>query len=428
MSSSRITYTIICILFIYMGWSQDIASTTTNTNSYKEAYKLAFDGKHQKANEILKKLAVESPEDLEARYLLAKTYSWEKDYSKARKELNQITSKERSKTKYWIAAIKNELYANENATALGLANKALFYKNTSSEILRLKDIAEKRLQNKKFPQLGWYNTSDKAPKKVNIPKDIDEPKNTETSEKVLGPSKFGINNTYTVFSERLEPILSSNISYKHQTKFGSIIPRLNYSSRSGNSGVQYDIDLYPKFLKRFYAYLNYGYSNSTLFTRHKAGGDVYASLPGAFEFSAGGRYVATATREITSITNSIGHYRGNYYFSFRSFITPRPESLTSFSVNLLTRKYLKDADNYFGISAGVGYSPELRQIFTGDVLLAETLLFIESQRVNLEYQFTNKKNKNIYKARLGVRRQELAFDSGSFFWGITAGLNYQVKL
>jgi len=399
MSSSRITYTIICILFIYMGWSQDIASTTTNTNSYKEAYKLAFDGKHQKANEILKKLAVESPEDLEARYLLAKTYSWEKDYSKARKELNQITSKERSKTKYWIAAIKNELYANENATALGLANKALFYKNTSSEILRLKDIAEKRLQNKKFPQLGWYNTSDKAPKKVNIPKDIEEPKNTETSEKVLGPSKFGINNTYTVFSERLEPILS-----------------------------QYDIDLYPKFLKRFYAYLNYGYSNSTLFTRHKAGGDVYASLPGAFEFSAGGRYVATATREITSITNSIGHYRGNYYFSFRSFITPRPESLTSFSVNLLTRKYLKDADNYFGISAGVGYSPELRQIFTGDVLLAETLLFIESQRVNLEYQFTNKKNKNIYKARLGVRRQELAFDSGSFFWGITAGLNYQVKL
>ena len=141
-----------------MGWSQDIASTTTNTNSYKEAYKLAFDGKHQKANEILKKLAVESPEDLEARYLLAKTYSWEKDYSKARKELNQITSKERSKTKYWIAAIKNELYANENATALGLANKALFYKNTRSEILRLKDIAEKRLQNKKFPQLGWYNT------------------------------------------------------------------------------------------------------------------------------------------------------------------------------------------------------------------------------------------------------------------------------
>ena len=61
-------------------------------------------------------------------------------------------------------------------------------------------------------------------------------------------------------------------------------------------------------------------------------------------------------------------------------------------------------------------------------MLAETLLFIESQRVNLEYQFTNKKNKNIYKARLGVRRQELAFDSGSFFWGITAGLNYQVKL
>jgi YaiO family outer membrane protein len=231
-----------------------------------------------------------------------------------------------------------------------------------------------------------------------------------------------------VFSERFDPIFFSNLSYNHRTKIGSIIPRINFSNRSGNSGLQYEIDFYPKFLKRFYAYLNYGYSNTTVYPSHKAGGDIYVNLPGAFEFSAGGRYIVTQTQNVTALTNSIGHYRGNYYFSLRSFINPRPGNLTRISANFLTRKYFKDAENFIGINFGVGYSPELRQIIAGDVLLAETLLFIESQRLSLEYQFTSKNSQNIYRTRIGVRRQELAFDSGNFFWGITAGLNYQVKL
>lgn len=419
------------IILSFIGWGQDTAYNELTEGSYEQAYQMAYNGKHKLAKDILVNIAAKTPKDLKAKALLAKTYTWGRQYKKARIQFNQLLIKERNNIQYWISAIKNELYAGENATALGLANKALFYKNEDNEILRLKKLAEERIENRVYPELGWFNTNQKISKKLKEQKSKKKevnPETTEAKKEAFSGSNFGINNSYTFFSERYDPIFFSSISYKHQTKIGSIIPKINLNNRSGNSGVQFEVDMYPKFLKRFYAYLSYGYSNATIYPSHKASGDIYASLPGAFEFSAGGRYIVTQTQNITAITNSIGHYRGNYYFSLRSFINPRPGNLTRISANFLTRKYLKDAENYMGISVGLGYSPELRQIVAGDTLLAETLLFIESQRLSLEYQFTSKNNQNIYKARVGVRRQELAFDSGNFFWGITAGLNYNVKL
>ncbi|GMN08854.1 hypothetical protein MTsPCn9_06900 [Croceitalea sp. MTPC9] len=422
----RSTYCTVFMLLSVIGWGQDLAD-----NSYEDAHQLAYEGKHKQAREVLMKIAENSPEDDKAQYLLAKTYTWNGEYTTARKTYNKLISKDKNDKQFWVASIKNELYAGNNATALGLANKAIFYNNDTKEIQRLRRIAKERLENKEYSVLGWYNTDQKIISKHKKSKQtkVESAKieNTSETENNALVGRFGVNNSYTVFSERYDPIFFSNISYRHQTKIGSIIPKVNFSNRNGINGLQYEIDMYPKFLKRFYAYLNYGYSNADIYPEQKVGGDVYVSLPGAFEFSAGGRYIVTRTRNVTAITNSIGHYRGNYYFSLRSFITPRPGNLTRVSANLLTRKYLKDAENYMGISVGVGYSPELRQIVAGDTLLAETLLFIESQRMSLEYQFTSKNSQNIYKARLGVRRQELAFDSNNFFWGITAGLNYNVK-
>ncbi|MGB5371288.1 MAG: YaiO family outer membrane beta-barrel protein, partial [Flavobacteriaceae bacterium] len=116
-----------------------------------------------------------------------------------------------------------------------------------------------------------------------------------------------------------------------------------------------------------------------------------------------------------------------YYFSLRSYITPQANNLTRVSGNLLVRKYLKDAESFIGVNAGLGYSPELRQLRDGDELLSETLLYIESQRLSFEYQFSAKNTPNIYRANLGVTRQELVFDTGNFFWSISAGITYQVK-
>jgi len=431
-------------LFGVLGLAQDMAYNDAAEPQYKEAYNLVYEGKHRTAKELLLQVLAESPDNLEARSLLASTYSWGGQYEKARDEFNTITSIEKGKRGVWISAIKNELYAKDNATALGLAQKALVHLKEDAEIERLRKIAIERIGNKEYAESGWHNTNGSpktnktTSKKLNgknssASDEIAEEKSTEDirpktpADEEAQNNRIAIRNAFTVFDQRYDPMIYSSVSFRRQTLAGSIIPRINYSNRLGEHGLQYDLDFYPKFSKRFYAYLNYGYSNASIYPKHKMGGDLYVNLPWAMEFSAGGRYINFETRNVTVVTNSLGHYRGNYYFSLRSYITPQPDRLTRVSGNLLVRKYLRDAENFFGVNVGMGYSPELRQLISEDELLAETLLYVESQRLSLEYQFTGKKNPNAYRANLSATRQELAFAPGKFFYGISAGLTYQVK-
>lgn len=429
-------------LLCFFGRSQDVAYNDASETSYSQAHNLAYEGKHRPAKDILIQVVSKNPKDLEARALLASTYSWSGQYAKARDEFNTITSQERTNSAVWISAIKNELYGKQNATALGLANKALFYLKNNTEVERLREIALERIQNKKYPELGWHNTksplktkktSKKKSEKQVTPKEKEEITEEDSNEAKTPVAKeklnnrIAIRNAFTVFDQRYDPAIYSSVSLRRQTLAGSIIPRINYSNRNGQHGIQYDLDFYPKFSKRFYAYLNYGYSNASIYPNHKMGGDLYVNLPGAMEFSAGGRHIRFQTRNVSVITNSLGHYRGNYYFSLRSYVRPKEDNLIGVSGNLLVRKYLKDAENFVGINVGLGYSPELRQLTSGDELLAETLLYVESQRLSLEYQFTTKKNPNAYRANMGVTRQEFAFAAGTYFWGVSAGLTYQVK-
>ena len=420
------------MLFCTNSFSQDLAYNDTADDSYHQAYELANTGDYKSAKNTLLQFLAKEPENKEARILLASTYSWIGYYNKARSQFNKVIAEERLDRNLWIAAIKNELYAKNEATALGLANKALFYLKKDEEIERLKSMAFNRLDNKKYPELGWHNSPESIEtiakqQRKTTSKAKNEKKKEKSAKKEKWKNRIGINSTVTVFSERFDPVVFSSVSFKHKTPYGSIIPKVNYTNRNGKHGLQYNVDLYPKFKKGLYAFLSYGYSDAPIFSKHRMAGDLYVSLPGAFEFSAGGRYTITRNGEVKALTNSVGHYRGNYYISLRSFITPRPNQLTRVSGNILVRKYLKSSENYMGINFGMGYSPRLEQFISNDQLLAETLLYIESQRLNLEYQFTKNKSQNIYKARMGVRRQEIASDTKGFFWGVMAGLIVSTK-
>ena len=427
--------------------SQDIAYNDVKPTLFENASHMMYEGNHKSAKELLLQLISKEPDNWEAQTLLARAYSWNGQYDKARDAFNKVIAVERNRESVWVSAIKNELYAKNEATALGLANKALIYLKNSTAVERLQQMALERIKSKEYPEFGWYNKestlrTNKASKKelkekTDLPLTTAEAITEEEPSGAIKPitpvdmdvqnNRVAIRNAFTVYDQRYDPMLYSSISYRRQTLAGSIIPRVNYSNRLGKNGLQYDLDFYPKFSKRFYAYINYGYSNATIYPNHKLGGDLYVNLPWAMEFSAGGRYINYDTKNVSVITNSVGHYRGNYYFSLRSYITPRPDNLTRVSGNVLVRKYLRDAENYMGVNFGMGFSPELRQLTSGDVLLAETLLYIESQRLSFEYQFTPKKSPNIYRANMGVTRQELVYDSGNYFWAISGGFTYQVK-
>ena len=92
---------------------------------------------------------------------------------------------------------------------------------------------------------------------------------------------------------------------------------------------------------------------------------------------------------------------------------------------IIARKYGRDGNNYFGVRGNYGFDSELNQFIVDGVLLSETQLFVESQQLQLEYQFSNQMNTHIYTVNAGERRQELFFAPNTFFWAVSAGLRYQ---
>lgn len=393
-----------------VGQSQDLAYHGDPDTSFFTARNLAFEGNRSMARDTLRHILTQYPDYLDVRSLLAKTYSWDKKYDEARKEFNKITSVERKNKEVWVAAIKNELYAREYYIALGLTNKALNHLPKEPDLEALRGKALKGLLASK--------TKMESEEKV---------MHKETLENTTFHNSFGFANAFEIFDIAYEPMLYTSLEYQRETKVGKIMPRLNYANRFETQGLQYEVDLYPKFSEKMYGYLNYGISKSPIFPNTKVGAELFVNWPTNMELSLGMRYLDFDNVNAHIITGSAALYLGNHYFMIRPYFLPNINGGAGLSGNLLVRRYFKDRSNYLGVNIGMGYSPELRQLQDGDVLLAETVLYIESQQAMLEYQFSGKKNPNLYRANLGLGRQELIFESGRFFWVVSAGLTYQVR-
>ncbi len=325
-----------------------------------------------------------------------------KDADMIRKELNRITSKDRTNKKAWVRAIKNEINEKEFYIALGLANKALLYLHDDADLLQLKTKAEEGILKKKTIYL---------------------PLDSTRLEKSTPKNRVVFSNTFETFDRVYQPMRYTSVSYQRETKLGKIIPRVNYYNRFQTNGFQYEMDLYPKISKFLYGYLNYGYSNAIIFPKHRAGLELYANLPKNLETSIGFRLLQFASRTIRIYTSSFGLYRGNYYYSLRPYITSTKRGGANLSGSFLFRKYLKNASNYFGFRAGMGFNPELRQLFDGENIIAESLLYIESQQLQFEYQFQGWSKSNNFNVNLGLKRQELIFDANTFVWSVSAGVS-----
>ncbi len=381
----------------YVGHAQPQQLAYDADQAFLHARDLAFGGKHAEARDTLKRILTDYPDYADVETLLAKTYSWQGEYDMARLHLNRVTSRQRKAEDAWVASVRNEIYAGNPSLALGLSNKALLYLENNAEI--------QRLRNEILAEHARAGAD---------PESEDELRNF-----------IALDNSYEVFDQAFDPMVYSSLEYTRQTRFGKVIPRLNYSNRFQIQGLQYELDLFPRINKMFYAYLNYGFSEASIYPNHRAGAELYANLPGALETSLGVRHLDFRESQATLVTGSFGIYRGNYYMSLRPYLSLFKDRSPGISGSALVRRYLKDAQTYLGIRAVYGFSPELRQLRAGTELLAETLLFVETQQLQLEYQFTAG-NSSRYRAQLGVSHQEFLLEPGSFYWVFQGGLRYQL--
>jgi YaiO family outer membrane protein len=177
--------------------------------------------------------------------------------------------------------------------------------------------------------------------------------------------------------------------------FGPLIGRINHANRFNIIGQQFEIDAYPKIMKGMYAYLNAGFSSSTaLFPGSRYGGEVYKSLPNAFEASLGLRQLNFSSSNVV-YTASIGKYYGNYWLSYRHYYTPS----TSNSGQIWIRRYFADVDDYMTFKIGLGVSPD-------EDVSTLAIYQLNSQRMSADFQ--KKFNDDmILKGTTGIEREEI---------------------
>ncbi|MFI1744961.1 YaiO family outer membrane beta-barrel protein [Thalassobellus sediminis] len=408
---------IILMLISFCFYGQQKVYNGNPDTSFKLARELAFNNNRKQAQDTLLSILTKYPNYNDIRSFLGSTYSWDGNYKKAKEAFSYVLKNDPKRLDTWEAAIKNELYSEAPFNALKLANTGLEHFPESPELLYLKASAEEA-SNKPEEAL---QTIEKLLE--NNPKNEKALSYKTTLSNTLRHNIVGIRNSLELYSDVFDPMQYYFFKYVRQTKYGSLHAKVNFSRRFASNGVQFEVDAYPRIAEGIYAYLNFGVSNSFLFPDIRYGAEIYKSLPKSFEASLGFRSLKYS--ETTNIyTGSLGWYTGNNYWSFRSYVTPG-DSGSSMSGTLTFRRYRSNADNFFSIEAGIGFSPEIYLFeFEGN---ENTIVNLDSQKVNLGYFFTSKNNKNAWGIRTGIVHQEISFDPGTYFWIFDVGLSWELK-
>lgn len=385
--------------------------------SFETARNLAFNKQRKQAQDTLLSILTKYPDYLDIRSFLATTYSWDGDYKKARTEFNNVLEKDAKRKDTWIAAINNELWDESPFIALKMTSNALVIFPEDPELLYAKASAQEKTNNPIEALSTIQSILDKNPENQKA-KDYKNSLNSSVRK-----NSIGIKSTVDIYSEVFDPMQYHTLNYTSQTKYGSIIGKVNFNRRFNENGTQVELDLYPKIAKGLYAYLNIGFANSFLFPDLRYGGELYKSLPHSFEASLGFRALKYTTTT-TIYTGSIGWYNGNSYWSIRPYITPGGAG-TSTSGTLTYRKYRSDADNYLELSFGMGISPEINQfIFDGNTT---NIVNLKSQKFNIGYYFTTSNKRNALGTQFNVSHQEIIFDQGNYFWVYSLSLQWDLR-
>lgn len=215
------------------------------------------------------------------------------------------------------------------------------------------------------------------------------------------PTSVGVDYTYTHLDGDLDPWHLASLSVGRRTSLGSVIGRVNYAERFGSSGVQIEADAYPRVAPGAYGYLNAGYAPSGVFPAWRFGGELFTTLGGGWEASAGARHLRFDSSQVTLYTGSVGKYVGNYWLSLRPYIRPKDGGLSA-SASLTARRYFAEASDYVGARVGYGSTP-------GDRLTSQELE--RTQAFSASLHGARRLRGDVYGTwSVGYDREELAPD------------------
>ncbi|MBS0009917.1 MAG: YaiO family outer membrane beta-barrel protein, partial [Bacteroidales bacterium] len=121
------------------------------------------------------------------------------------------------------------------------------------------------------------------------------------------------------------------------------------------TGLQLQAEFWPEISERSYAWFAYAYSPFKYFPRHRTAAEYWYSLDKGWVVSGGASYFYF-DRNIFIPTLSLEKYKGNYWFSSRTYIHLK-EAGTTASLFFTARRYSNDFD-YIQVTAGAGTAPD----------------------------------------------------------------------
>ena len=376
----------------------------------KKASTLAFSGKRAEARKILREILVLKPSYTDAQTLLARTYAWDRKFDSARIEIKKAFLLSDKNEEATNASIDVELWSYNFQSALELSNKALQEINPrSEEFLFRKARAQAGLGNNK----DSYTTLQEL-LKIN-PKSEKAIAASETARNEAQLNSLGVTYDYDGFSTTFNPWHAGSAFYSLKTKYlGKVIARINYARRFDITGLQYEVDMYPKITKQMYSYINFGYSNADIFPNYRFGFSLYQPLPHRFEAEIGIRYLKYDASTII-YTGSISKYINNFFVSLRPYFIQGANNQNYQSLSLISRYYLKDPKSYFSLILSTGsdeFARDITLLQSGNLGSSKKIRFGFQHRVLKNYVFSTAVGygKNEYKQ--GLFRDNYNFSLG----------------
>jgi YaiO family outer membrane protein len=352
------------ILFPDLSASEPIPELHTyDGDPYLKALEFAHAGRTDEALLIAIDLYDKNPLYHDAAVLIARIYSWDKNFESARYYLRKVTENDPRYHDALAASIDVELWEGNQQEALNASIHALsFYPD--DEVFLIKKARAYILD-------GMY---EEASSVLNLVISINSG-NQEAIDLLKSLSSPGFyhyrENNYVLagysgdyfnipYNRRLH---IGTAGYSHYTGIGPVIARINFANTfidgtglTRYPSLQYEIESYPRISQKFYLMLNYAYSRGLVFPGHRAAFEIFREMPSGFEASAGMRYLYW-NRDYFFYTGSVGKYYGEMWFSLRPYIFPHNSGVSS-SWYFNARKYFNTSDDFAGIIIGFGLSPD----------------------------------------------------------------------
>ncbi|WP_430973643.1 YaiO family outer membrane beta-barrel protein [Sunxiuqinia rutila] len=354
-----ITITITLFVLVLQGASLKVyAQDYTSDELFQMARKAAFDDDdYPKAISLSKQALEMSPDYSDIRIFLGRIYTWTDRVEEAREAFQYVLERYPGHEDASMAITDLEYWNDNNQKALEYCNNGLAEHPESEELLLKK---AKILNNmKRFDEA--YQVAEGLTERH--PDNQDARSLLRTIRYDSAVNKVSVSHDFSWFNQEYPNHLHESpwhivgVDYSRYTKIGSVIGRVNWGDRFGNSAFQYEMDAYPYLAKGVNAYMNVGFSDrSAVFPRFRAGLSLYFSLPKSFEAEAGARFLHFSGNTWIYVASASKYYK-SFWFNLKTYLVPGSQDI-SHSYTMTTRYYLGGADDYFKFSFGYGLSPD----------------------------------------------------------------------